>query len=570
MGKHIMVSRRLFLWTVLVVPLLLFALACGAAEEPTATATSPSGAVATPTPAMDPTPTPVGGVPKAGGTLTMVGGQLTHWDPTQLCCPTHLQIVGKLYKTFLLEEGQDNFSCDLCVDWYLEDGGTTMVWELRDDIKFHDGTPITANDLVYSLDKLTGNIDGITNIRMGYIKSYIESTEAVDNRTFKVHFTRATPVAAITFAQQLSAILPEGTARKDLQEPPLGPNSKYTSGPYYVKESVPDSHQIFAKFPDYFKDGLPYIDEIRNQVFVDAAARMTALLTGKADIYQGLDAGVPQFWGQLEARVQMGTMGSISKPLYCSIGNMWPNFDVPVMQDKRVRQAIDLSMNRDEYGTLRYGGRYVAAVYGFPANTFYGRPDTEIWNVIPGWGRGATKVAEIEEAKKLLADAGYPEGTLRLEIVSGYTGISGKGREAYQNGMIAAGIDAVIDFDRTRSQRWAAGDYTLMDARNCLASGDPDEVHANYHIPGGPRNLHNYENQEITDLFQQITSEVDLAKRRQINDQMVDILIEDVESFQLGDGSQTYWFNSKLRGITPGKTIYGTSDHNPETWWLDQ
>jgi len=502
-----------------------------------------------------------------GGTVVMVGGQPTHWDITQNCCPTDLKIDSKLYQSFLQEDGVGQFSCDLCDDWYLEDGGKTMVWALRDDIHFHDGSPITANDLLYSLNKLTGEVDGVTNIRMGYIKHYIKSAEAVDNRTFKIHFHNPTPVAPVTFAQVLSAILPEGTTRKDLQEPPMGEGKKYTSGPFFVQESVPDSHHIFAKYPDYHEP--VYLDAIRNQVFVDAAARMTALLTGKADIYQSLDAGVPQFWPQLEARVASGVMGSISKPLWCSIGNMWPNFDSPIIQDKRVRKAIDLSMNRDEFGTLRYGGRYLAALYGYPANTPYGKPDMEIWDVVPGWGRGAKKVAEREEAKELLAAAGYPEGTLHLEIVSGYTGMGGKGREAMQNGMVAVGIDAVIDFDRTRSQRWKAGDYVLMDARNCLASGDPDEIHANYHVPTGPRNLHNYFNQEIIDLFAILTIETDMAKRIQLNNQMVDILIEDVAAFQLGDGSQTYWFNSKLRGLTPGKTIYGTSDHNAEDWWLD-
>ena len=525
MKSFVGISWRHLAWFGLSVALLALVLACGPGEEPTPVPTPTSAPVAVPTATAvaTPTPTPIGGVPKRGGTLVQQSAYPAHFDQTQHATPEGLINLSKMNLTFLNEEGKEKFVCDICTKWYMEDGGKTMVFELRDDIKWHNGSPMTSKDLKYSLEKLMGDIDKVANQRMGFVKVYVSSLEAPDARTFKIRLKQPVPILPAALAVTVAAIIPEGTKRADLTAPPLGPNSKYTAGPFYVKEAVVDSHIIYERNLNYFKPGLPYLDAIRTQVFTDPASATTALLVGKIDMFLGLDSPPPQFWPQLNRLEKEGKMASVSQPMWCSVGNVWLNHSNALMKDKRIRQAVNLAMDRVEFGQLRYGGDFVVTDL-YPAGTTWGRPEKEIWDVMPGYGTGANKVAERTKAKQLLADAGYPNGIPDVEVLTGYTGVAAASSEGFQRNLRAVGIGAKIKFDVATPQLWADLKYTILDRRLCLAIGDPDEVMANYFIKGGPRNLMAWENAEIERLYPLLSAETDPAKRKQINRRVVDIL----------------------------------------------
>ncbi len=566
-AKH---RRWLFPWAVVILPLLLIALACGPGEEPTPipTPTSATVAVPTPTAVATPTPTPVGGVPQRGGTLVQYGGYPDHWDQTQQCCPGGLINLSKTYMTVMNEEGKEKFVCDLCTKWSLEDGGKTMVFSLRDDIKFHNGTPLTSRDMKYSLEKLMGKVDGVVNVRMGFVKEYITAIEIPDDRTLKLRLARPAPILPPALAIALAAILPEGTKRADLSAPPLGPSNKYTSGPFYVKEAVADSHVIYERNPDYFKKGLPYLDAIKIQVFTDPSSAATALLVGKIDLFAQLDSPPKQFWPQLNKKEKAGEMGSLVVPQWCTPGNLFLNLADPLIKDKKVRHAINLALDRVEYGNVRYGGDYSAATH-FPAGTQWGRPENQIWDVMEGYGTGANKVAERVKAKQLLAEAGYPTGIDKFELMSSATDFTNGGGEVIQRGLKAGGINAsMLANPSDATQRWAQGKYTVHNFRACLAIDDPDEVVAGYFLKAGARNLQAYDNPEVDRLYILMSSEADPIKRKQLFFQIEDIVYDDLPIITGVDGNRQYWFNSKLRGFSPGFTLYGVGVNRGESWWL--
>ena len=572
-------SRRLVFWNVPILLLLTFAVACGTAAAPTPTATkaapvaTSTAPVAVPTatrvPTPTPTATPVGGVPRRGGTLVQYHGTYpTHFDQSQQSTPEGYTALTKIYLTFLNELGKEKFECDICTKWYLEDGGKTMVFELRGDAKFHNGTPITSTDMKYSLSKLMGDIDGVANQRMGFVKVYVTSMETPDARTFKIHLNHPAPILPAALYDDFAVIFPDGTKRADLSAAPIGPGNKYTSGPFYVKEAVQDDHLLFERNANYFKPGLPYLDNIRFQMFTSATAGATALLVGKIDMFLGLDSPPPQFWPQLNKLEKEGKLASVSQPQWCSVGNIWLNRSDPLIKSKNVRQAINLSQDRQEFGNVRYGGDYTVTDL-YPADTTWGRPEKDIWNVMPGYGTGANKAAERAKAKQLLAEAGFPAGIPDLELLTGYTA-DNPSAEIFQRGLRSVGINAHIQFATDAVQRWAQLKYTILDRRLCLATADPDEVMSNYFIKTGPRNLMAYENPEIERLFPLLSAETDPAKRQQINRQMVDILQEDVAVVTLTDGNQSYWFTSRLHGMNPGLTGYGIGTNRGEAWWLDK
>ncbi|MEK7777127.1 MAG: ABC transporter substrate-binding protein [Chloroflexota bacterium] len=465
-------------------------------------------------------------------------------------------------------EGEKRYECDLCKNWSLQDGGKTMVFSLRDDIKFHNGTTITSRDMKYTLEKLTGKVDKVVNTRMGFVKEYITAIEAPDDRTLILRLVRPAPVVTAALAVALAAILPDGTKRADLSAPPLGPGSKYTSGPFFVKEAVPDSHILYERNPDYFKKGLPYLDSIKIQVFTEVSAAATALLVGKVDLFAQLDSPPKQFWPQLYKDEKAGKMGSITRPQWCTPGNLFLNMNDPLIKDKNVRHAINLALDRVEYGDVRYGGDFVPATH-FPAGTQWGRPENEIWDVMEGYGRGAKKKAEREQAKKLLADAGYPNGIDKFELMSSATDFAQGGGEVIQRGLKAGGINAtMLANPPDATQRWGQGKYTVHNFRACLAIDDPDEVVAGYFLKGGARNLQFYENPEVDRLYPLMSAETDPIKRKQLFIQIENIVYDDLPIITGVDGNRNYWFNSKLRGFNPGFTLYGTGTNRGESWWL--
>ena len=564
-------GRRHCLWLALV-PLLAFALACGAAEETATTPTTQAPvAVPTPTALPTPTPTPVGGVPKRGGQLIQYSPYPSHWDQTQLCCPDALIGLTKTYLTVLWQPTQDTIECDLCKSWSLENGGKTIALNLRGDATFHNGTPIKAKDIKYSIEKIMGKIDGVVNIRNGFIKEYIETIDAPDDLTVKINMKRPAPLVSAALTVPMAAILPEGTKRAELTEPPVGPNNKYTSGPFYLKEAVRDSHYIYERYPNYFKKGLPYLDSIKMQHFADQAAATTALLVGQVGMFTYLGTPPPQFWPQLNKAEKAGKISVVDKPYYCLSGASWMNQTKPPFDDIRVRQAFDLAIDRVEYGQVKYGGDYIAATY-FPADTFWGRPASEIWDVIPGYGTGAKKKAEKEAAKKLLADAGYPNGMDLKLLYAGGTWTAGDD-EVLQRNLRAVGVRAELDLQSDASNRWAQLNYQFYLFRACLAIGDPDELVANYYIKGGGRNFQGYTNPKVEDLYILMSSEQDPAKRKQFYRQIEDILIADVASLRAVDGTYKWWYDSKLRGFTfdsTGNTLYRVATNRGEGWWLSQ
>ncbi len=468
----------------------------------------------------------------------------------------------------LYETGENKIVCDLCTKWSLDNGGKTIVLELKGEATFHDGTTIKAKDIKYSLEKLTGKIDGVVNVRSGFIKEYIDNIEAPDDKTLKINLKRPAPIVLEALTVAYSGILPEGTKRADLVAPPIGPNNKYTSGPFYVKEAVPDSHVLLERNPNYFKKGLPYLDGVKLVAFRDTAAATTALLVGQLDWFVVTGTPPAQFWPQLNKLEKAGKMGVVDKPLYCTSSAGFFNFKDPLFKDIRVRKAVDLAIDRVEYGQVRYDGDYLAQTW-VPANTQWGRPESEIWDVIPGYGTGAKKKAEIAEAKQLLVDAGYPNG-FDLKLMYSQTFADA---EVIQRNLKAIGIKATIDTTSAASQRWAALDYQLYGFRTCLAVGDPDEVVSNYFIKGGGRAFSDYNNPEVERLYLVMSSEQDPAKRKLLYRQMEDLLKADVANITAVDGAFKGWYNSKLHGFTAettGNSTYRASMHRAESWWLEQ
>ena len=575
--------------------LLALVLACGPGQEPTPTPTSiptatavptatpTSAPAATPTPTRPgptatptptsvatPTPTPTPGVqPKKGGILKQVYEVYPpSYDQQFLSVQrAYSYWLPRLYSNLMVNYEGGQIDCEICTEWHLEDSGKTMVFNLLPGIKFHNGKEMTSADVAYSLKMITGEIDGIVSPRSGVVKEYIQSIETPSKTQLKVRLLRPSAFVPKILSIITSAIYPEGTTRDDLAKKPAG------SGPFVLTRAIPGASMTFERNPNYFKPGLPYLDGVEVTVLADATAREAAFLTHKTEYtWTTPRETAPQIKDQYKKLAAEKRMKTVYVPTVCGFSGAWMVNSKPPFNNLKLRQAVNLALDRDAVGKVVYGDEYVEQLLFFNQGFYWATPKEQIWNIVPGWGTGAKKQQEIEQAKQLVKDAGYPTGIDILQL-GRTTGWSTKSMsEEVQRELAKADIRTKFDlYDiTTHSQRMVDANYQLHAFTYCLTTFDPDEAVGQYWLTGGARNNFAYSNPEVDRLYVAMSSEPDPAKRRALFFQIQDIIVlKDVGFATLPhEAADLYWWN-RLQGFTLGfHYFFSTGLWRQDRLWL--
>ncbi len=574
------------------VSLLFLALACGQGAEPTPTATTapaatptkaPGGVTPTPTkPATVATPTPttvaaptvtLSAQPKRGGTLRFANGIFTPtFDPQLLSVtPNYYQANGKLYlNLFVNYEGQVT-ECEICSTegWHLENNGKTMVFNLLPGIKFHNGQELTAADVVYSIKMIIGEIDGIVSPRAGSLKEYVDSVEAPSKYVVRINLIRPSPFVPKILAVSAASIYRAGTTRDDLKKADSG------AGPFIVKNIIPGSGWQLVRYPDYFKKGQPYLDGFEITIIPDPTTNIAAFLTHKID-WAGISSkqyesklNELEKSGQIKRTLELGGCG----PMFLQMNNAKPPFN-----DLKMRQAANLALDRTAMATIGMGDYiqgWVPQLLYYNPGQEYATPPEKIWNIVPGWGTGAKKQQEIEQAKQLVKDAGYANGIDKVDqmIRGPLSGSAYFTPDEVQQELSKVGIRTNISVENADrlAERMGNLDYQLHTYRYCVVVRDPDEVIGQYWITGGSRNWFGYSNPEVDKLYVQMSSEMDAVKRKELFFKIQDIIVlKDVGYAPVATNDDLYWTWSNLHGFTIGMSVHSASGwHRGDRVWLD-
>lgn len=263
---------------------------------------------------------------------------------------------------------------------------TSMKFILRQGVKFHDGTEMTAADVKYSFDRC------IASPQVGYNATWMESVEIIDDYTVVVNTYEpyAPMLAALTITP--FSIISKSACEKDpdnFASHPVG------SGRYqFVSYTSGEGAEITA-FEDCWR-GTPKTKNINFTIVTEAAQRTILLETGEVDIaYEVLPNDIPRIEDNDELKISscIGT-----KVYLLNLNNMT---DGP-LSNKLVRQAIEYAINKEDLvDAVLYG-------HGTPA-----------YNVVPNsvcYQELDARPQNVEKAKALLAEAGYPDGGFSLNI----------------------------------------------------------------------------------------------------------------------------------------------------------
>lgn len=299
----------------------------------------------------------------------------------------------------------------------------TWTFKLRDGLKFHDGQPVLAKDVVASIHRWMAR-----DATMGVvIKRQLDALEAVDDRIFRFRLNKPYPKMLFALGKSSTPalfIMPERIAATD----PFKQISEYVgSGPmrFKVDEWVPGAKAIFEKFPGYTPRAEKsswlaggkrvHFDRIEWQIVPDSATAAAALQNGEVDWWE---TPVPDLVPLLKQHGDV--VVDIADPLG-NIGSFRMNHLYPPFNDVRARRAVQIALNQEDY---------MEAVVG---------DDPNLWKTQPGFFTPGTPLytevggeplkgkRDLDLAKKLLAESGYKGEPIVLLVATDLTITKGQG-----------------------------------------------------------------------------------------------------------------------------------------------
>src|SRR5262245_12553922 len=318
----------------------------------------------------------------AQGTLRVaVGTSLNTLDPARTPCADEYIFVHLVFNGLPRIDRDLTTKPDLAVSWSASDDLKVWTFKLRGGVKFHNGKPLSADDVVATMMRI---LDPATGSRVRANIAMVEKMEAIDPLT--VRFTLSIPYAGFQdiFGERQLRILAKGEmANASMQ--PVG------TGPFRFKSWSPGDRLELDRNPDYFEPGLPKLDGVTLRVIPEAAARVAGIESGAIDVlwnppYETVD----KFKSHPSVRAD-GTSTATWD------GVILNNESAP-FNDIRVRQALAATIDKEAIVELALFGQGAPTHSPIP-------PSHPYFNKKLTFGK-----PDIARAKKLLAEAGYPNG----------------------------------------------------------------------------------------------------------------------------------------------------------------
>lgn len=350
--------------------------AAGDGDEPTATQTE-----------QGPAETP-DGQSGGGGSLSVAFEQIVQTDPALISSDSEVAVANAVYDYLVDVDADNQIQPRLAIDWETSEDGLTYTFTLADGVVFHDGTAFSAQDVVYTFNRLRDPESGFATVDL---YSNITAVEATGD--LEVTFTLESPNPFFLFDLSDNHAL---IIQQDKQDA----TDFVGTGPFRVVDYSPEDRIQFEANPDYFVEGQPLLDELDFIFFGDRSAAVDALRGGQVDLVMSLST--PNYQG-LEDRP------GIERLLVST--NAFPvirlRADQPPGNDPRVMQAMRHAIDREAIFEL-VQQRMGAPGRDTPVGPLYRDLYTE---EIP------LPEHDPERARDLLQEAGYGDGldlTLRL------------------------------------------------------------------------------------------------------------------------------------------------------------
>jgi peptide/nickel transport system substrate-binding protein len=506
--------------------------------------------------------------PKRGGVLRYgVLSAPAHFDVHQSGTVSNMGTQGAMYDNLIRRDPRDSGQTiipDLAHSWEIAKDGKTYTFFLRKGVLFHDGAELTADDVKATYDRIVKPPQGVSIPRTPLFAT-VSDINVRDRYTieFKLSEPRPTSFMMGAFASGWNIIVRKKTLEDNnynLRQVMDFPGT----GPFKHAKRVDKEVWVQERNPNYWNDGLPYLDGIEFYHFAPFSPELgAALLSGRVDYARLLDP--------VSLKKVQGTQGMSGTDYYQSvIQAVWVNNTRKPLDDPRVRRAMHLVFNRPvlvevvkEVAPMLVGGFiYPFSEFATPKAKLAERP-----------GYQSDPTAAIKEARQLLAAAGYRDGIKNLDFLVREVNtfklwavaIQAMLREALKIETNLRTVQVSVWFDEAQ-----AGKFDLAISAIVSTLIDPSDYFNAWYGQGGPQNYSKWHNKDFQALLPQIDGELDDAKRKALILQAEGIMEQDppllpVSWEKINDG----WFNY-VKGHRP-HDYFGIYDVvRFDTFWLDK
>jgi peptide/nickel transport system substrate-binding protein len=402
--------------------------------------------------------------------------------------------------------------------------GKTDSWvvKIRPGIEFHNGKTVTADDVVFSLNRiLDAKNPKVGAASIGYVD--IKNVKKISKSQVRIPLKFANAGFLDDIGQYFNAIVPVG----------YDPAKPVGTGAFMYASFTPGQQSVFKKFPNYWQHGKPYADQLTIIDFTDDTARVNALLGGQVDAIDNLPTG------QI-AQVQ----GSSSLKVLISHTGQWQPFTMRIDQapfnDVRVRQAMRLIVNRPQMVEQVLSGQ------GRIANDMYSPFDPAYDSSLP------QRAQDIDQAKSLLKSAGHAGLSVQLVTAPVFQGVV-QAAQVFAQQASAAGVK--VNLRKLDTGTFYGPNYLKWTfAQDFWATREYLPQVAQGSLPSSPFNETHWGAGKFEKLINQARAELDATKRTEI--------LREAEKMEYDQGgyiipyfsNQIDAYSGKLGGLVEAKS----------------
>jgi len=424
-------------------------------------------------------------------------------EPVITSVPTYNNLV--VFDPLKEQESLANVIPDLAEKWAWSDGGKRLTFTLRRGVKWQDGKPFTSADVKYTLDLVRG-VHATSKLRLNPRKTWFWNVKDVQtNGDYEASVVLGAPQPSLValLATHLLPILPAHVDLNVVRLKPMG------TGPFRMKEVVPEQSVLLERNPDYWMKGRPFLDGIRFTVIKARPARIAALTVGQVDFSFANDMTA-------NTRDQLKKAVPAMRVQETAV-NGWDNLIVNTKRapfdNPKIRQALNLALDRRAFiasiygGTALEGGAMIPPPYGV-----WGLSPAQLVKV-PGYGDAAKNLAE---ARQIMASLGYgPDKLLKVTV-------STRALEVYMDSavwVVSQLKNAYMEplLEQIETAQWfpkiVRRDFQVGVNFTAGVVDDPDAVLFENFACGSERNFSDFCGEETQKLFLVQSAETNPAKR---------------------------------------------------------
>ncbi|MGR3464412.1 ABC transporter substrate-binding protein [Limimaricola sp.] len=457
-------------------------------------------------------------------------------DPDILDPDQSRTFVGRIVYTSLCDKLVDitpelELVPQLATGWSWNEEGTQLTMQLREDVVFHDGTPFDA-------EAVAANIERSQTMEESRRKSEVASisgTEVLGSHEIRIDLAQPDATLLAQFADRAGMMVSPAAAAEAGADFGLAP---VCSGPYKFEERISQDRIVLSKFADHYDADAYEFDTVTFLPIPDDTVRLANLQSGDVDMINRLAA---TDLARIEADPEIEVAQAISlgyQGVTFNVGN-GEAADNPWGTDPRLRRAFELTLDRNAINQVVFEGAAAAGNQPFPPNS--------------PWYDSTVPMPErdVEAAKELLAEAGYPDG-ISLEVQVPNRPVSMQLMQVVQSMAAEAGIDITLNAKEfaTMLADQSAGAYVASQV-GWSGRVDPDgNIHQFVTTEGGI-NDSGFSNPEVDAALDAARTSSDMAARKESYDAARKILNEEAPLVYIYHDTWIWAMDDDIEGFVP-------------------